>query len=103
MKISADQIREIIYESINEINSFFNKDKQLGIKEETVLYGQDSRLDSLGLVNLIVEVEQRLTDKLNLNIDLTDEKALSQNQSPFLTVKSLCDYIYNHQNQQTPE
>lgn len=98
MKITAEQIRNVVFESIDEINSFQATDMKLEKKEDTVLYGQNTKLDSLGLVNLIVDVEQRMSDKLNVTIDLTDEKALSQNHSPFLSVKSLCDYIINHFN-----
>lgn len=103
MKITAEQIRNVIYESIDEINSFQAKDRKIEKGEDSILYGQNTKLDSLGLVNLIVEVEQRMTDKLNVTIDLTDEKALSQNNSPFLTVKSLCEYIIIHLNQSSSD
>jgi len=96
MQITQNQIYEVIYKSIDEINSILKENSRLENKTDTVLYGHNSKLDSLGLVNLIVEVEQRLSDELNVTIDLTDEKALSQNNSPFLTVKTLCEYIFNH-------
>lgn len=96
MQITQNQIYEVIFNSIDEINSILEEDRKLDNKTDTILYGHNSRLDSLGLVNLIVEVEQRLSDELNVTIDLTDEKALSQNNSPFLSVTTLCEYIFNH-------
>lgn len=99
MKIRAEQIYSVIFNSIGEINSVLPADKHLDKNENTVLYGQKSKLDSLGLVNLIVEVEQRLEDELGISVDLTDEKALSQKNSPFISVKSLTEYILNHLNE----
>ncbi|HCE17439.1 MAG TPA: hypothetical protein DEQ80_06235 [Anaerolinea thermolimosa] len=61
--------------------------------EETRLIGQGAILDSLGLVSLIVEVEQRLSDELGINLILADERAMSQKRSPFRSIGALADYI----------
>ncbi len=58
----------------------------------TALFGRDGCLDSLGLVSLVVGVEQALQDELNVTVSLADEKALSQRHSPYRTVGSLVDY-----------
>ena len=63
------------------------------INFDTTIYGNDSRLDSLGLINLIVAVEQNVEDKFDITITLADERAMSQEISPFRTVGSLADYI----------
>ena len=60
---------------------------------ETRLLGGAAVLDSLGLVRLILEVEQRLADTHDIVITLADERAMSQQRSPFRTVSSLADYI----------
>lgn len=91
--ITTEKINETIYNALDEINLLLPDENKIVKKEDTVLYGANSRLDSLGMVNLIVAVEQRIQDELGQSIDLTDEKALSQKNSPFLTVKTLSDYI----------
>jgi len=58
-----------------------------------ILYGKNGALDSLGLVNLIVGVEQAVEDKCGCSITLADERALSQENSPFTTVNSLAEYL----------
>lgn len=58
----------------------------------TALFGREGCLDSLGLVSLVVGVEQALQDELNLTVSLADEKALSQRHSPYRTVETLADY-----------
>ncbi len=62
------------------------------ITESTPLMGKSSGLDSLGLVNLIVDVEGRLLDDFDVEITLADERAMSQKHSPFRTVGSLAAY-----------
>lgn len=65
--------------------------EQLG--EETVLVGNNAILDSLGVVSLIVEVEQRLDMDYQTSVTLANDKAMSQRNSPFRTVGVLADYI----------
>jgi acyl carrier protein len=64
-----------------------------GSGDELTLLGPGSALDSLGLVTLIVDVEQRLADEYDVSITLASENAMSRRQSPFRTVGTLADYI----------
>ncbi len=63
------------------------------ITEATPLYGTEGGLNSIKLVMLIADVEQKVAETLGKNIVLADEKALSRKASPFLTVKTLVSYI----------
>ncbi len=85
-----DVITEI-YKSIDEVNE--TSGIILSKEPETKLFGGDSNIDSLGLVNLIVSVESNINETFNLSISLADEKAMSQKHSPFRTVETLADYI----------
>ena len=87
------EIIEIIYKSISELNKQLDYDSQLEKSTNTILMGSNSQLDSLGLVNLIIAVEQNIEKNFDTTITLADEKALTQKQSPFLTIGSLADYI----------
>ena len=55
-------------------------------------FGDDGLLDSLGLVALIVDVEEALSARTERRITLADDRAMSQTASPFRTVGSLADY-----------
>ncbi len=59
---------------------------------DTPLFGSEGVLDSLGLVSLIVAVEQGIEDRFGMGVTLADEKALSQRHSPYRTVRTLADY-----------
>ena len=59
----------------------------------TPLLGPESVLDSLGLVTLIVEVEDRLNTTYGVSLTLADDRAMSRARSPFRTVESLSQYV----------
>ena len=67
-----------------------------GITEEltmdTHLIGRTRIMDSMGLVNTIVDIETAFLDE-DVEISLTSETAMSLRLSPFRTIGSLCDYI----------
>jgi len=86
-----NDIVEIIYQSIEEINELNGIDVPLNVKLK--LFGAESYYDSLDLVSLIVAVEEKLNLKYNTNITIADEKAISQKYSPFLSVETLTDYL----------
>jgi len=88
-----EKILEAVYDAIREVNEQVDEEQQLELSNETIFVGDGSKLDSIGLVNLIVSVEQNIEDMFGLSLTLADEKALSQEQSPFRTVGSLVEYV----------
>ena len=60
--------------------------------EETPLLGEGAPIDSLGLVSVIVQVEERLASEFGISVSLVDEKAMSQKNSPFRSVGALATY-----------
>lgn len=64
------------------------------VDQSTHLIGMQSVLDSLGLVTLLVDLEQKIEEEYGLSVTLADERAMSQKNSPFRTVNTLTDYIY---------
>lgn len=85
------KIVEIIFKSIDEINQ--QNDTKISKNIDTKIFGVGSDLDSLGLINLIVTVEQNIEDEFGITITLADERAMSPEQSPFKNIGSLADYI----------
>jgi acyl carrier protein len=59
---------------------------------ETPLFGRDGILDSVGLVTLVVAVEQAIEDEFGVSVSLADEKAMSQQHSPYRTIGALAAY-----------
>ena len=87
------KIENLIITSVKEINEQLPQEQQLGQSSKIVLYGKDGKLDSLGLVSLLVIIEQNIEDEFDVSITIADEKAMSQKHSPFRTIGTLTDYI----------
>ncbi len=87
-------ILDIVITSLQEVANLSNNSSRISnFTEETRLIGQDAVLDSMGLVSLIVDVEQTIDQEYGLTLILADERAMSQKRSPFRSVRSLTDYI----------
>lgn len=90
--MTKENIKEILVKIvIEETKALIDTDKNLN--GNTVLLGAEGILDSMGLVSLIVAVEQDVEDEFGKEITIADAKAMSQKNSPFRTVGSLVDYI----------
>jgi acyl carrier protein len=93
--LSRLEISAMVISSLEEVLVMANGDSPdpATVGEDVYLIGREAVLDSMGLVNLIVEVEQRLEEEYDLVLVLADERAMSQRKSPFRSVRSLTDYI----------
>ena len=90
-----EKIFQLIFIAIDELNEQRSADNHISKTEDTVILGQDSMIDSLGLVNLIVSLEQSVNDEMDVEITLADERAMMMESSPFRTVRTLADFIEN--------
>ncbi|HED36495.1 MAG TPA: hypothetical protein ENJ08_20040 [Gammaproteobacteria bacterium] len=90
--MTNNDIQKIIFNAIEMTNHAREDDKQIPVSEDTELYGSNGHLDSMGLVAFLVDIEESFLDN-EINITLSDERAMSQSNSPFRNVQSLTDYI----------
>ena len=70
-----------------------NSDLLDNVTEATHLIGPKSFIDSLTLVSLIVDIEQKINEEYDITVTIADERAMSQKNSPFRTVGTLTDYV----------
>lgn len=94
---TRDQIAESVLRAIDNLNPQLPDDRQLERSLTARLFGREAPLDSLGLVNFIVAVEEQLSDDLDLTITLANEKAMSRKTSPFRSVDVLIDFVMEMQ------
>jgi len=87
-----EKITQVIFRVIDEINRELAENQRIGKSMATALLGKSAVLDSLGLVNLIVMVEEEIEEQFGVNITLADERAISQERSPFRTIGTLVEY-----------
>jgi acyl carrier protein len=87
------EIVSLIVERLRDLGAVVQSPSPTDASEETVLFGPEGILDSLGLVALIVDVEEAIAERSGVAITLGDDRAVSQRASPFRTVGSLAEYI----------
>jgi acyl carrier protein len=94
--VNRSEIANLVMESLGEILSERYAEEEFEVPpvdESTYLIGRRAVLDSLGLVTMIVNIEQKLSDGNGISVTIADERAMSQEKSPFRTVQTLSDYV----------
>lgn len=95
-KINSLSISKIVFDTVKDyldINDIF-----CDLNEATVLIGSNAIIDSIGLVNIIVDIESELSEN-NIFISLTSERAMSRKISPFRNIKSIVNFIEEYINE----
>jgi len=89
-----EEITRMLFSVIDELNQLRPAEEHLEKNRETPLAGDFGRLDSAGLINLIVVTEQKAAEELGMPILLTDDRTMSQVNQVFRTLGTLADYIH---------
>jgi len=90
--VETAELQEIVLESVAQLNRSRTPGEQLEVSPTAPIFGDASPLDSLGLVALLIEIEERLADR-GMTITLANERALSRARSPFRDVPTLVTYL----------
>ena len=93
MSTTIDRITTIVQDSLADAWHEYDHKEMPTI--ESVIYGDESMLDSMALVSMVLDIEERLEEELELTISLLDEKAFSQDQSPFRNVATMVTFVKN--------
>ena len=91
-QLGKQQLLELVYEALAEINLERLDENQLPRDPATVLYGANAALDSMDLVRLVILYEQKLNEVAGSELSLSDDRAMSEENSPFQTLGSLVDF-----------
>jgi acyl carrier protein len=87
------KVIQAIFNAVDEFNQQSPKGERLEKSVETVLYGESGKLDSLGLVSLIIAVEEKIEEEFGAAVTIADERAMSQVNSPFKSIGTLANYV----------
>ena len=85
-------IEQIVLDAVRNANKARSPERQLALDRDAPLFGSGSPLDSLGLVALVIDIEEAFADR-GVALTLTDERAMSQHRNPFRTVSVLTAHI----------
>lgn len=85
-------VQDVVLEAMRLANLARDTSAQLEVSAEAPIFGPDSALDSLGLVALLLDIEDGLR-AIGCDLLLSDERAMAQKRSPFRNVPALVAYI----------
>ncbi len=90
---NQEKILGAVYRAVDELNKQLPKGVHVENSLETPLYGKHGKLESIDVVTLIMEVEDQISAEFSTSITIADDRAMSQENSPFLTIQTLTDYV----------
>ena len=93
LKYDKSQILEIIFKVIDEHNKLNPKELKLEKEDETILLGYNGVLDSLGLINFLVELESKINEDLQNNFSIIDENLFLDQNGPYSNINKLAEFI----------
>jgi acyl carrier protein len=88
--VDPEVILDLIYSGIERLNAERGPEDQIPLELDTELFGENSPVDSLGLISIISDIEVGLSEEGH-DISLTDDDAVSA--VPWETVGSLHAYL----------
>ena len=91
-KDHSSRVQSAVYAAIDSLNEQLSPEQQVEKDPNTVLLGQNGKLDSMGFINFIVLLEEKCLDKCGVSILLSDTLN-STDANPFQTVSSLTDFL----------
>jgi len=89
-------MQDVIKKSIEQLNEVLTKDKKLVIKNSTPLIDEKSKLESIDIVNLFVNLEKNLKEKYSLILTFDE---ILENSDKLKTVGSLEAFINKKRNE----
>jgi len=83
-------LKTIILQAIKDVNQQLQIDELNNIHEEAPLF---ELLDSLGTLDLILELESTLEEHTGNYIAVANEQSMDKNNTPFKTIVTLENYL----------
>ena len=86
-------VLEALKEGLESLSDDARKTAINKADENTRLFGGEGLLDSMGVVILLSDLEDKLDDEYDVILSLASDSTMSKTRSPFRNVKSLAKYI----------
>ncbi len=87
------KVLECIYAAVDEANLDRAGKPPIEKTPGTPIFGTGMGLDSLGLINFIVAVEENVEGAFDFPIVLGDDRTLSEEPSPFRSIGALAEHV----------
>jgi len=77
---------------VDEINLSQPEGAKISKDPDAVLFGEDSKLYSVGLVQVVMAAEAHLAEQTGVDVVLASEAAMSRKRSPYRSLRLLAEY-----------
>jgi len=88
-----EKIINAIFMAIDEVNEKLPREHRIEKSPQAPWLGPASRLDSMGLIFLIVAIEKKIKEKLGVDIKIANEKMIFLQDSPLQNADRLASHI----------
>lgn len=86
-----EEFEEIIYKCAEELNRQLPEESKIVLEESVALVGKDSSLDSLGIVMLMISIQEHIAHA-GISINIID--VLSEaDEPPFITIGEMALWL----------
>ena len=92
--MELEKVVKIVIDQVEQLRDTLTEEQKFEVNKDTKLFGNNSNIDSLSLVSIIVDLEMLFSDEHGFDISLTDDRAMTREISPFDSVSSLVDFIF---------
>src|SRR5579883_1207779 len=93
MTVNVQEIRQVILGVCNRLVDEMTPESRLSFTQAVDPTQVDLPFDSLGLVTLIVDLEEAINEKFGIQLALAHEDVIAQETNPFSSIATLADYI----------
>ncbi|MBT8423043.1 MAG: hypothetical protein HKN56_09250 [Gammaproteobacteria bacterium] len=94
-----DKVEIAVNNAVARLNEMRDADSQLGTDPNTVLTGSEGQLDSMGLINLLLFVEEELAGALGTPVDVMTTVGEQAASSASFTIGELTALIERRANE----
>ena len=91
--LSKQQASDLVLESLVALNLEKDEGEKIPVSIDTVLLGTGTSLDSLDLIFVITNIEDRLYDLADREVQLAAEATVFEGDHAFRTVATLGEHI----------
>src|SRR5215469_7009592 len=91
--LSFEQVLDEVYAAIVRENEMRSPTDQIPLSPDAPLFGERGMLSSFGLVTLLLDIEDTISERSGVQITLSDERAMAARKNPFRNPSSLADYV----------
>lgn len=91
--MELEKVVKIVIDQVEQLRDTLTEEQKFEVNKDTKLFGNNSNIDSLSLVSIIVDLEMLFSEEYGFDLSLTDDRAMTREISPFISITSLADYI----------